>query len=119
MNLLADESVDAPVVGRLRSDGHDVAYVAEMSPSITDDEVLDKANRSRSHLLTVDKDFRELVFRLGRLSRGVILVRLSGISPARKASIVSEAIRGHGREMTGAFTVISPGMVRIRHQPLR
>lgn len=117
MNLLADESVDAPIVGRLRSDGHEVTYVAEMSPSITDEEVLGNANRSQSYLLTGDKDFGELVFRLARLSRGVILVRLSGLSPALKASIVSEAIRGHEKEMTGAFTVISAGMVRIRHQP--
>jgi hypothetical protein len=29
MNLLADESVDAPIVGRLRLDGHEVAYVTD------------------------------------------------------------------------------------------
>jgi len=44
MNLLADESVDAPIVERLRTDGHSVAYVAEMSPSIPDEEVLERAN---------------------------------------------------------------------------
>lgn len=117
MKLLADENIDAPVVARLRADGHEVAYVAEMSPSITDDEVLAYANRSQSHLLTGDKDFGELMFRLGRLSAGVILVRLSGLSPVLKARVVSEAIREHGPEMSGAFAVISPAMIRIRHQP--
>ena len=117
MNLLADESVDAPIVERLRSDGHDVTYVAELSPSITDDQVLDKASSSQCLLLTGDKDFGELVYRLGRVSCGVILVRLSGLSPPIKAHLVSEAIRGHGGEMAGAFTVISPAIVRIRHHP--
>jgi predicted nuclease of predicted toxin-antitoxin system len=117
VNLLADESVDAPIVERLRLDGHDVAYVAEMRPGITDDEVLDGANRSESLLLTGDKDFGELVFRLHRVNSGVVLIRLSGLSPLLKAGIVSDATRKHGREMAGAFTVISSGMVRIRHQP--
>ena len=40
MILLADESVDRPIVERLRQDGHDTLYIAEMSPSISDDDVL-------------------------------------------------------------------------------
>ena len=102
MNLLADESVDAPIVERLRTDGHSVAYVAEMSPSIANEEVLERANTDPCPLVTADKDFGELVF------------RLPGLSPAFKAAIVSDAIRLHGSKMLRAFTVISPGMVRIR-----
>ena len=43
MMLFADESVDRAIVERLRHDGHDTLYVAELSPSITDDEVLREA----------------------------------------------------------------------------
>jgi predicted nuclease of predicted toxin-antitoxin system len=114
MILLADEGIDAPIVDRLRAEGHSVGYVAELSPSITDDEVIDRANAERCPLMTGDKDFGELVFRLGRTAVGVILVRLSGLSPQLKATIVSDALRLYGGEMLGAFTVISPGMVRIR-----
>ena len=114
MNFLADESVDAPVVERLRSDGHRVGYVAELSPSITDDQVLDRANADHCPLMTGDKDFGELVFRLHRVALGVILLRLPGLSPQLKSVIVANAIRVHGSEMINAFTVISPGMVRIR-----
>lgn len=115
MNLFADESVDVPIVERLRADGHSVPYVGEMSPGITDEDVLARANADRCPLLTGDKDFGELVFRLRRVTHGVILIRLLGLSVPRKASIVSDAIRDHGDEMIHAFTVISPGMVRIRH----
>jgi hypothetical protein len=34
MKILADESVEKGVVQRLRRDGHDVNYVAELSPGI-------------------------------------------------------------------------------------
>lgn len=116
MNFIADESVDAQIVDRVRTDGHDVESVAEMSPSISDDVVLDRANSTQSLLMTGDKDFGEMIFRLRRVTLGVILVRLSGLSAPLKAELISEAIRVHGDEMLHAFTVISPGLVRIRHE---
>lgn len=75
MNLLADESVDQPVVTRWRQDGHDVVAVAEIEPSIADATVLARANDSGASLLTSDKDFGELVFRQKQLSTGVVLIR--------------------------------------------
>jgi Protein of unknown function (DUF433) len=39
-----DEGVDRPRVERLRQDGHNVLYVAELSPSVVDDEVLQQAH---------------------------------------------------------------------------
>lgn len=115
MNLLADESVDRQIVERLRRDGHHVPFVAEMEPGITDDLVLTRANQEGAMLLTADKDFGELVFRQRRISLGVILARLFGLSPERKADIVANAIRKHSRELPHTFAVITPTSVRIRH----
>jgi predicted nuclease of predicted toxin-antitoxin system len=101
-------------VDRLRADGHDTVYVAELSPSITDDEVLDEANARAALLLTGDKDFGELVYRLGRVHGGVVLIRLAGLATAAKADAVTAVLRDHAAELPGAFCVISPGVVRIR-----
>jgi predicted nuclease of predicted toxin-antitoxin system len=87
VNFVANEGVDRPVVERLRQDGHDVVYVAELSPSITDTEVLQQANDRRSVLLTADKDFGELVFRQGLVHSGAILLRLAGLANVTKAEI--------------------------------
>ncbi len=70
MNLLADESVDQPIVERLRSDGFSVISITEQSPGIPDDAVLDLANDADALLLTADKDFGELVYRQGRIHNG-------------------------------------------------
>ena len=114
MNFVADEGVDRQVVDRLRADGHTVWWTAEMAPGISDDEVLDHCNREASLLLTADKDFGELVYRLGRVVRGVVLVRLSGVSTPLKAEIVSSALAKRGEQLSGSFPVISPGQIRIR-----
>ncbi len=34
MNFLADESVDHPIVERLRKEGRQVSYVAELGPDL-------------------------------------------------------------------------------------
>ena len=54
------------------------------------------------------------MFRLRRAAFGVLLVRLPGSLSASKADAVARVIGEHGDEMTGAFTVVSPGLVRIR-----
>jgi len=114
MIFVCDESVDNAIVDRLRADGHDVDYVAESAPSLNDDDVIDLANSQNALLVTEDKDFGELVYRLRRVHGGVILVRLSGLSTALKADIVAGVVTDRGGELPNAFTVISPGLVRIR-----
>ena len=114
MNFLADENLEMQVVERLRQDGHHVLAVVEMEPGISDEQVLKQANQLSALLLTSDKDFGELVFRLRRLSSGVILLRLAGLANSKKADLVVQIIHQYGEELVGAFTVISPQNLRIR-----
>lgn len=79
---------------RLRRDGHDILYVAELESGLSDVGVLQRANDMSALLQTLDKDFGELVFQQSlRTSFGVILIRLSGVTVERKAEIVSAAKR--------------------------
>lgn len=117
MKFFADESVDYPIVVRLREDGHDVFAVAEITPSIPDEAVFTEANQRGDLLLSADKDFGEIVFRQRKITAGVVLIRLAGLLPETKAKIVSVVVRDREAELPGAFTVISPGIVRIRPRP--
>jgi len=114
LKILADEGVDKAIVDRLRLDGNQVMYVAEMAPSISDDAVLDIANKESALLITSDKDFGELIFLQRRTAQGVLLLRLAGLSNLRKAEIVSLTVKEHANELIQSFTVVSPGMIRIR-----
>ncbi|HEX5726663.1 MAG TPA: DUF5615 family PIN-like protein [Longimicrobiaceae bacterium] len=114
MIFVCDEGVDRTIVLRLREDGHDVLYVAEMAPGIPDEEVLREANARGAILVTLDKDFGELVFRLGRATHGVLLIRLQASSTEERALRVVALVRSHEDELPGAFTVLSASKVRIR-----
>ena len=116
MNLLADESVDKPIVDRLRQDNHSVLYIADLDPSIDDNAVLHQANQNSALLITEDKDFGELIFRMGQIHAGVVLLRLAGLSAETKARTISTVFADRGHELLSAFSVISPGKIRIRRQ---
>ena len=116
MNLLADEGVERQIVESVRQAGHDVLYIAELEPGISDDVILAQANRSQALLVTLDKDFGELVYRQGMVHAGVILLRLAGLELETKAKLVTQVLQHRGPEMRNAFSVISPGTVRIRKQ---
>ena len=118
MNLIADESVDGPIVESLRVNGHTVTYVAELDPGTVDDEVFRTANDSGAILVTADKDFGEIVFRQKRVSSGVLLIRLAGLKAETKAELVSGVVREHENDLFQNFTVVTPGLVRIRRSSL-
>lgn len=114
MNIVADESVDGQIVERLRADGHTVQFVAELDPGIDDDVVLLRSREANAVLLTADKDFGDLVFRQHLLHSGVVLIRLAGMEPERKADLVSRAFARHPCELRRGFSVLSPRALRIR-----
>ena len=114
MKIVADENVDQQIVDRLRSDGHDVLFIAELDPGIDDDAVLRKSRESSAVLLTADKDFGELVFRQHSLHSGVILIRLAGLEPEAKAQLVATAFEEHADELKLGFAVLSKRTFRLR-----
>jgi predicted nuclease of predicted toxin-antitoxin system len=116
MKFLADEGVDRSIVEVLRELQHNVYYVIEETRSLSDDELLAIAANESRILLTRDKDFGELVYRLGKPHAGVILIRLEGYSTEIRSQVVSSIIQKHHTELFDAFTVIQPKVVRIRRK---
>ncbi len=114
MKLLADEGIDKPIVDRLRQTGFDVHYILETNPGAEDELILSISNSEERILLTQDKDFGELVYRLHSSHSGVILIRLAGLSPNIKAEIVSKMLSEHRSELQNAFTILQPNAMRIR-----
>lgn len=115
MKILADESVDRPIVERLRESDYDVEYIAEIEPGISDQDVLEIANKTKAILLTADKDFGELVYRDHYdIGAGVVLLRFAGLSPAEKADKAIDAIREFTSDDESRFLVVTKSGIRYR-----
>ena len=113
MKLLADECIERSIVKHLRENGFIVDAVAELVPGASDTSIIELANDRGEILLTADKDFGELVFRQGKISHRIILIRLHGLSGKVKGELVAQAFREHQDKLSCSFTVIEPTQIRI------
>ena len=100
------------IVTALRAAGLVVYSVAEELPSITDISVLSIAIEKQALLITEDKDFGELVFRLKLPHTGVLLIRIEEAN--HKLSSVVAGIKEHYEEMITKFSVINHNKLRIK-----
>lgn len=114
MRFLANENFPLVAVEVLRQQGHDVVWIRTESPGISDPEVLSRAQAEDRILLTFDKDFGELAFRV-KLSAtcGIILFRVQAPSSQVVAQKVATAIALR-QDWAGHFSVIEDDKIRMR-----
>ena len=117
MKFLADECCDAPLVAGLREDGHDVLFVMESARGADDETVLRRAAADERILLTEDKDFGELVVRLGLPAFGIVLLRLSPADSDSKLARLREALRQYACRLPHSFVVVDEAKARFRALP--
>jgi predicted nuclease of predicted toxin-antitoxin system len=110
--IVADESVDFRIILQLRKIGLNIYSIAESQPSLKDEVVLAIAHGKEALLITEDKDFGELVFRLQLPHRGVLLVKIADAQ--KKIPSVVEAISEHYTKMLNKFCVIDSTKLRIK-----
>ena len=114
MDILADENVDFCIFERIKEDGFQIEHIKSVSPGIDDEMVLNLANENQAILLTEDKDFGELVYRLKLAAYGIILIRLSGWDTEDKMNRISNVLKEHFPKMKNSFTTIRPEKLSIR-----
>jgi predicted nuclease of predicted toxin-antitoxin system len=114
VKLAADECCDALLVNGLRQDGHDVWYVMESARGMDDQSILGRAAAEDRVLVTEDKDFGELVVRLGLPAHGIVLLRIDPAHSDAKLLRLREVLDQHGARLAGSFTVVDRWKTRFR-----
>ena len=114
MKFLANENFPYPSIIKLRQDGYDVTSILDISPSISDEEVMQIAIAESRTILTFDRDYGELIFRKGyRLQSGVIYFRISDYLPQHPAHLLIEFLK-HNPDFNNFLTVIHKSAIRQR-----
>jgi predicted nuclease of predicted toxin-antitoxin system len=116
MQFVADENIDEPIITVLRELQIDVLSISELMPGCSDSEVLSLTNKNNSFLITSDKDFGEIIFRQRKILKGVILLRLHGLSIDEKIKSVKNFFLNYFNSLseTNIFVVITKNNIRIR-----
>lgn len=116
MNILADESVDLGIINELRKKGFTVKSVCEETPGISDQLVLKMTVENNSLLITEDKDFGELAYRLKLKHKGLLLIRLSELPRPERIATVVIHIKQYSKELFEKFSVLTKRGLRIKSQ---
>ena len=112
MLLLVDESAGKRLAMLLVSAGHDVVFVGDVMPSVSDEEVLAKAASENRILISDDKDFGELVVRQQKPATGVILLRTLSTNSKIRADAVAKILSN--MDAKGKLIIVKEGRVRVR-----
>ncbi len=118
MKFVADENVFKHTVLQLRTEGHEVYYIAEERRRSADRSILSLALREGAVVLTYDKDYKYHLLEEKQASLGVVWVRRQ----ARRADVAAEterilqAVRQYNEQLYHHLTVIYPD--RIERIPL-
>jgi predicted nuclease of predicted toxin-antitoxin system len=112
--VLIDVSAGQAIAEALRELGHDVLAVRDHNPRMKDTDILAWATAEMRLVVTMDKDFGELVFRLGQAHAGVLLLRLESATSDEKVHVVRMIFNNLADQLPGKFAVYQDGRVRIR-----
>lgn len=112
--LLIDVNVGKAVEQWLRDNGYDIVAVRDIDPSLADSVILERGLLAGRFVITMDKDFGELVYRFGQGHSGVLLLRLEAHTSQEKIKAIDYIIRTHADDLQDHFCVYHNGRLRIR-----
>ena len=114
MKFLVDVGVGKYVEEWLEKNGHDAKPVRAFNPAARDEEILQIAGAESRMVITMDKDFGELIYNSGKTHTGVLILRLEDAKGKKKAEIVETILREYENEILNRFCVYQDGKLRIR-----
>jgi predicted nuclease of predicted toxin-antitoxin system len=97
----------------LREMGYYTVAVRDINPHMPDVEVLALARQHTAIVVTMDKDFGDLVFKEQLPHHGVLLLRLEEATGPERAAILRLILGQHAAELPGRFAVFQHDRLRI------
>ena len=113
MRLLLDSCVSLMAKEELIANGHDVVWSGDWGEDPGDRRMLEIAFAEKRTLVTLDKDFGNLIFVHRQAHPGVL--RLFGYRSDQEARVCNTVIERYSADLLGgALITVEPGRVRIR-----
>jgi predicted nuclease of predicted toxin-antitoxin system len=120
MDFLTDANVFVPMVLGLRNMGHDVLDLKETGlENLSDSELFRMAHDKRRILITMDKDFSNILLYPPGDHHGIIIVKLYRLKVAEATKIFLDAMHDiNPEEIPMNLVIIDRNKTRIRKEKL-
>jgi predicted nuclease of predicted toxin-antitoxin system len=114
LKLLIEVGVGKSVENWLKNASYDVLALRDINPRMSDKDILKVAVSEGRLLITMDKDFGELVYHSSKPHLGVLLLRLEDATSDEKVEVIKKIFTEHSEELANHFCVYQNGILRIR-----
>lgn len=114
LKFLLDIGVGRKAEKWFSENGFDSKTVRDLNPKAKDSEILRIAVSENRMVITMDKDFGELVFNSGAEHSGVLILRLEHATGDEKVEIIKKIMKNYSDKLYRKFCVFQDGRLRIR-----
>lgn len=121
MRFLADMGISPKIVKCLQHLGHQAVHLQQEGlHRLKDSQILKKARKEGSIILTHDLDFADLLTASGADLPRVVIFRLRNMRPEHVERYLLRIISQHSEALEhGAIITVTEGRIRMRALPLR
>ena len=114
LKFLVDVGVGKRVEKYLKDEGYDTKAVRDIDPRMQDEDIIRIATSESRMVITMDKDFGELVYHSLLQHNGVLLLRLENATSLEKVQVVRDILLRHSEQIKNCFCVFQNNKFRIR-----
>ena len=114
LKFLVDVGVSKQVEEYLREQGYDTKTVRAIDSRMFDSEIIRLATSEGRMVITMDKDFGELVYRSSMEHSGVLLLRLEDATGTEKLQVVKHIMKNYSDRIKNCFCVFQNDRFRIK-----
>ena len=114
LKFLIDVGVGKKVEKWLLEQSYDVKCVRDINPKADDSAILHLAVKEGRMVITMDKDFGELVYNSGKLHSGVLILRLEDANGDKKVMTIKKILAEYSDKLYGKFCVFQGERLRIK-----
>jgi len=114
LKFLVDVGVGKQVEQYLQAQDYDVKTVRAIDNKMSDTDIVYLAVQENRMVITMDKDFGELVYHCGMEHCGVLLLRLEEATGVEKARVIADILANYSTQIYHCFCVFQNDKLRIK-----
>ena len=113
MKFLIDVNASRTLGDWLKQMGHDVIYVTDTDPQMSDEKILDWAVVSGRIIVTTDNDFEQMIWQQRKSHCGIL--RLENLPREQRKTLLMDALKLHSEDLSdGKIVIAMKNKFRIR-----
>ena len=114
LKFLLDVNVGQAIEEVFTEKKYDIKCVNKLDPTISDIEILKIALSEKRIIVTLDKDFGELIFNSGHPHAGVLFLRIEDATILERKKIITYILDNFYSQLQNNFCIYKKGNFRIR-----